>query len=179
MREPVAREASGSDAIGEAARRLDRALTRLEKSLAARGEGGGSDLFERDRSALAAELDSARARERALEEAAAAASEALGRAAAEVRLALGEDEGEDDGLPLEAEALEDEAGWEASQRDLLEDTGSKHAGSKPGPKDTGPKDTGDTAGADPSGKAAKATRADRTAADAEPARTEPHKDPAS
>lgn len=170
MREPVAREASGSDAIGEAARRLDRALTRLEKSLAARGEGGGSDLFERDRSALAAELDSARARERALEEAAAAASEALGRAAAEVRLALGEDEGEDDGQPIEAGALEDEAGWEASQRDLLEDTGLK---------DTGPKDTGDTAGADPSGKAVKATKADRTAADAGSSRTEPHKDPAS
>jgi hypothetical protein len=126
MREPVAREASGSDQIGEAARRLDRALTRLEKALAGRdpGAGGGSDLFERDRSELAAKLDAARARERALEEAAAAASDALGRAAAEVRLALGEDEPAD-------EAADEEAAHEASpgaapaatQGDLLGDNG--------------------------------------------------------
>jgi hypothetical protein len=120
MREPVAREASGSDQIGEAARRLDRALTRLEKALSGREPGAaapGADLFERDRSELAAKLDAARARERALEEAAAAASEALGRAAAEVRLALGEDE------PAEDEAAEDVAGGRPSQGDLLDHKG--------------------------------------------------------
>lgn len=147
MREPVAREASGSDQIGEAARRLDRALTRLEKALGGREVGAGADLFERDRSELAAKLDAARARERALEEAAAAASDALGRAAAEVRLALGEDEAAED--ETADETAEGGAGWEAPQEtqqgDLLEDKG-------------------EAAGAELSDKAAA------------PARSDPHKD---
>jgi hypothetical protein len=78
-----------------AIRRLDRALETLEAGVRARTERGASDpdLFtdpalEQDRARLAAELDAARARERALEEVAAEASAALGRAAAEVRAAL-------------------------------------------------------------------------------------------
>jgi Domain of unknown function (DUF4164) len=78
-------------ALDAAARRLDRAVGSLEARLTARIaalEGAGDDLFDRDRSELAAELDAARARERALEALAAEASAALGRAAAEVRAAL-------------------------------------------------------------------------------------------
>ena len=48
-------------------------------------------LFDQDRSRLAAELDAARARERALEEAGAQASQALGRAIEEIRAALGDE----------------------------------------------------------------------------------------
>jgi hypothetical protein len=91
-------EAEGS-ALDLAARRLERAIAMLESRMAekmavAGAEAGG--LFDQDRARLAAELDTARARERALEEAGAQASEALGRAIAEIRAALGE--------PVEAEA---------------------------------------------------------------------------
>ena len=78
-------------AFDAAARRLDRALASLEARLFARlaeAEGRGGDLFDHNRAQLAAELDAARARGRALEEVAAEASAALGRAAAEVRAAL-------------------------------------------------------------------------------------------
>ena len=76
--------------------RLERALSALEAGLAeqlARADHVGGDLFddtefEQDRTRLAAELDAARSREKALEEVAAEASAALGRAAAEVRAAL-------------------------------------------------------------------------------------------
>jgi len=85
-----------------AIRRLDQAMSTLEARLAARAareadENG--DLFaaagvsDEERSRLAAELDAARAREKALEEVAAEASAALGRAAAEVRAALAAGEG--------------------------------------------------------------------------------------
>jgi hypothetical protein len=77
--------------LDAAARRLDRALATLEARIANRLaslEQRGDDLFGEDRAQLAAELDAARARERALEEVAAEASAALGRAAAEVRAAL-------------------------------------------------------------------------------------------
>lgn len=91
-------EAEGS-ALDLAARRLERAVAMLESRMAekmavAGAEAGG--LFDQDRARLAAELDAARARERALEEAGAQASDALGRAIAEIRAALGE--------PAEAEA---------------------------------------------------------------------------
>jgi len=152
MREPVAREASGPDAIGEAARRLDRALTRVEKLLAARGTGGGSDLFDHDRSALAAELDAARARERALEEAASAASDALGRAAAEVRLALGEDD-------PELDVGDEGAGWEEPRREDVLEAEGETAGADH--KDSGAAGEGDTA------------------PDAEPDASQPQKDAAS
>jgi hypothetical protein len=71
--------------------RLDRALAALEARIAqrlAQSDARRDDLFDHDRAQLAAELDAARARERALEAVAAEASAALGRAAAEVRAAL-------------------------------------------------------------------------------------------
>lgn len=78
--------------LDAAIRRLDQAVTSLEArvqvrlaTLESRADG---DLFDQDRALLAAELDAARSRERALEELAAEASAALGRAAAEVRAAL-------------------------------------------------------------------------------------------
>lgn len=77
--------------LDAAIRRLDRAMSSLEARVAnklASLEQRGDDLFDQDRAHLAAELDAARARERALEEVAAEASAALGRAAAEVRAAL-------------------------------------------------------------------------------------------
>jgi hypothetical protein len=85
-------EAEGS-ALDLAARRLERAVAMLESRMAekmavAGAEAGG--LFDQDRARLATELDEARSRERALEEAGAQASEALGRAIAEIRAALGE-----------------------------------------------------------------------------------------
>lgn len=91
-------EAEGS-ALDLAARRLERAVAMLEGRMAGKmavagAEAGG--LFDQDRARLATELDAARARERALEEAGAQASEALGRAIEEIRAALGE--------PAEAEA---------------------------------------------------------------------------
>ncbi|MFN3521705.1 MAG: DUF4164 family protein [Phenylobacterium sp.] len=83
------REPSES-AIDQAARRLERALTRLEQKLAAQGGGQVSaGLFDQDAARLAEELEKARGREQALEEAGAAASAALGRAIDEIRAALG------------------------------------------------------------------------------------------
>ena len=77
--------------------------TEIGRMAVARSEGGrarlraweerSGDLFEEDRARLAADLDAAKARERALEEVAAEASAALGRAAAEVRAALAAGEG--------------------------------------------------------------------------------------
>ena len=84
-------EAEAMSAMDAAIRRLDRAVGSLEARLSARLaalDGTDGDLFDRDRAELAAELDAARARERALEQVAAEASAALGRAAAEVRAAL-------------------------------------------------------------------------------------------
>lgn len=86
-------EVEGS-ALDLAVRRLERAMAMLESRMSdkmaeAGAEAGG--LFDQDRSRLAAELDAARARERALEEAGAQASQALGRAIEEIRAALGDD----------------------------------------------------------------------------------------
>lgn len=81
-------------ALDLAARRLERALAMLENRMSERVAEAGAEaggLFDQDRSRLAAELDAARAREKALEEAGAQASEALGRAIAEIRAALGPD----------------------------------------------------------------------------------------
>jgi hypothetical protein len=77
--------------LDAALRRLDRAVASLEARLSARLsdlEARGDDLFSQDRAQLAAELDAARAREKALESVAAEASAARGRAAAEGRAAL-------------------------------------------------------------------------------------------
>jgi hypothetical protein len=82
---------SGDSALDAAARRLERAVAMLEQRLGERLKAAGAEaggLFDRDRARLAAELDEARARERALEEAGAEASAALGRAIAEIRTAL-------------------------------------------------------------------------------------------
>ena len=85
-------DASGAGtALDAAIRRLDHAIGGLEARLTSRIEAlkaHDSDLFDHDRSQLAADLDAARAREKALEQVAAEASAALGRAAAEVRAAL-------------------------------------------------------------------------------------------
>jgi hypothetical protein len=82
------------DATTLAVRRLEQALAALERKFAARAAAYDreDDLFEGDRARLAAELDAARAREKALESVAAEASAALGRAAAEVRAALSAEE---------------------------------------------------------------------------------------
>jgi hypothetical protein len=85
----MSQEPAPETALEMAAKRLDRAVSLLERKLT-RG-GGSSDpggLFQEDRSRLAAELDQARARERALEEAGAEASAAFGRAIAEIEAAL-------------------------------------------------------------------------------------------
>lgn len=85
-------ESEGS-ALDLAARRLERALGMLEQRMGERVREAGAEvggLFDADRARLAAELDAARARERALEEAGAQASEALGRAIEEIRAALGD-----------------------------------------------------------------------------------------
>jgi predicted nucleic acid-binding Zn-ribbon protein len=77
--------------LGQASARLERAISALEgriKAMRAQSARGEGDLFDQDRSRLADDLDGARARERALEEAAAEASAALGRAADEVRAIL-------------------------------------------------------------------------------------------
>ena len=86
----------GAAALDAAIQRLDTAMKALEAKIAARLAGDaerGGDLFESDRTRLSAELDAARARERALQEVASEASAALGRAAAEVRAALSAEEG--------------------------------------------------------------------------------------
>jgi hypothetical protein len=83
---------AGESALDLAAKRLDRALQMLEQRVTERLKGGAGaesgGLFDQDRARLAAELDEARAREKALEEAGAEASAALGRAILEIRAAL-------------------------------------------------------------------------------------------
>jgi hypothetical protein len=82
---------SGENAIELAAKRLERAVFLLEQRLAERLKTAGAEaggLFDQDRAKLATELDEARARERALEEAGAEASAALGRAIREIKGAL-------------------------------------------------------------------------------------------
>ncbi|MBS0296693.1 MAG: DUF4164 family protein [Proteobacteria bacterium] len=74
-----------------AAQRLEKAVGALEarlRAMKAQGQSGEGSLFDQDRSRLADDLDAARAREKALESAAAEASAALGRAAEEVRAIL-------------------------------------------------------------------------------------------
>ena len=60
----------------------------VQRVTEAGAQAGG--LLDQDRAKLAADLDAARGRERALEEAGAQASVALARAIAEIRAALGE-----------------------------------------------------------------------------------------
>lgn len=94
-------------ALDLAVRRLERAVSQLEQRLAAKaaetrralaaasaGVGAPSEpgLFDDDeRARLVADLEAAREREKALEEAGEQASVALGRAIAEIRAALGDE----------------------------------------------------------------------------------------
>jgi hypothetical protein len=94
-----------TSALDLAARRLERAVAQLEHRLAAQAARpavpsavqtaptGAGDLFDGEALRLKAELDAARERERALEEAGEQASLALGKAIAEIRAALGDDPG--------------------------------------------------------------------------------------
>ena len=103
-------EGGETDPLSAAMERLDQAVGALERQVAVRAAAHDTalaearaardapteeedDLFDNDRTRLAAELEAAHARERALEEIAAEASAALGRAAAEVRAALSAEEG--------------------------------------------------------------------------------------
>ena len=93
------------NALELAARRLERAVSQLEQKLAAEraarpvasaaGAAESADLFDAEAESkaarLALDLEAARAREKALEEAGEQASEALGRAIAEIRAALGDE----------------------------------------------------------------------------------------
>ena len=110
-----------TSALDLAARRLERAVAQLEQRLAVRSaqpapaaSARGGDLFDGEAARLKAELDAARERERALEEAGAQASVALGRAIAEIRAALGDegpvndDHPADDDLSDETDELFDD-----------------------------------------------------------------------
>jgi len=107
-----------TSALDLAARRLERAVTQLEQRLAARAtvavasatasSASSSDLFDGEAARLKVELDAARERERALEEAGAQASVALGRAIAEIRAALGDEGPVNDDHPSDEFAPADE-----------------------------------------------------------------------
>jgi hypothetical protein len=109
----MTREIGEGGPLDRAVHRLDRALAKLEVrvgALVSEAEGHNGGLFDQDRAKLAAELDAARSRERALEEAGAEASQALGRAIDEIHAALGADvEASDDaGIDDDPDAPSDE-----------------------------------------------------------------------
>ena len=82
---------AGPSALDLAILRLDRAVVGLEQrmeGLIGRASTVSTDLFEEDRSQLAADLDAARARERELVAAGREASQALGQALADIEVAL-------------------------------------------------------------------------------------------
>jgi hypothetical protein len=93
-------------------------VAQLEQRLAARAavavasatasSASSSDLFDGEAARLKAELDAARERERALEDAGAQASAALGRAIAEIRAALGDEGPVNDDHPEDDCDLSDE-----------------------------------------------------------------------
>lgn len=84
-----------TSALDLAVRRLERAVAQLEQRLAARASRAAAVVavapIDSEAARLKAELDAARERERALEDAGAQASIALGRAIAEIRAALGDE----------------------------------------------------------------------------------------
>ena len=117
------------NALELAARRLERAVSQLEQKIAAEraarpavaaSASGEPGLFDADVEAeskaarLALDLEAARAREKALEEAGEQASEALGRAIAEIRAALG-----DESLITEGVHDDDEDEEDAEEGDLF------------------------------------------------------------
>ena len=88
---PQAVTADGEAPLEAAIKRLEHALAVLDgqvNALSGRADGAAGGLFDQDRSQLASELDAARARERALEDAGASAAQALDRAIGAVRQAL-------------------------------------------------------------------------------------------
>jgi hypothetical protein len=90
----MSEEPSREQRIDRAVRRLDRAATLLGQRITRRiaeAEAQGGSLIDEDRARLAAELDAASSRERALEAAGAEASQALANAIAELQAAVGED----------------------------------------------------------------------------------------
>lgn len=114
------------NALELAARRLERAVAQLEQKLGAEraarpvatetsAPGGLFDAAAESKAArLAVDLQAARAREKALEEAGEQASEALGRAIAEIRAALGDEslitEGVHDDEDEDGDALDEDQG---------------------------------------------------------------------
>lgn len=124
------------NALELAARRLERAVSQLEQkitaertarlaafsaaaaaaSAASAGSGDDPSLFDAEAQALAEskaarlalDLEAARAREKALEEAGEQASEALGRAIAEIRAALGDESLITEGVHDDEDDLGDE-----------------------------------------------------------------------
>ncbi|MFZ0269554.1 hypothetical protein [Caulobacter sp.] len=116
------------NALELAARRLERAVSQLEQKItaertarlaafsaaasaasAASGDPGLFDVEAESKAArLALDLEAARAREKALEEAGEQASEALGRAIAEIRAALGDESLITEGVHDDEEDLGDE-----------------------------------------------------------------------
>ena len=101
-------EPGARGALDAAVQRLERAVGQLDLrigGLLTQAGGANTDLFEQDRARLAAELDAARGRERALEAAGQEASAALGRAIADIRAALGDES--------ELEAIDEDISEEA------------------------------------------------------------------
>ena len=117
------------NALELAARRLERAVSQLEQKITAErtarlaafsaaataasgassGDPGLFDVEAESKAArLALDLEAARAREKALEEAGEQASEALGRAIAEIRAALGDESLITEGVHDDEEDLGDE-----------------------------------------------------------------------
>ena len=115
-------------ALDLAVRRLERAVSQLEQRLAAKAaeaarapapaepslfpEAFGDD----ERARLVADLEAAREREKALEEAGEQASAALGRAIAEIRSALG-----DEGVANDDHEHDGHANAPAQDEDLFDD----------------------------------------------------------
>ncbi|MBO9547633.1 hypothetical protein [Caulobacter sp.] len=119
-------------ALDLAVRRLERAMASLEQRLAAKAAeasrtpvsvatsaepGLFPEVFgDQERARLIADLDAARERERALEEAGEQASAALGRAIAEIRSALG-----DEAVANDDHEHDDEVGAPDQDQDLFDD----------------------------------------------------------
>nr|WP_295109116.1 DUF4164 family protein [uncultured Caulobacter sp.] len=115
-------------ALDLAVRRLERAMASLEQRLAAKAAEAARasapavtlaepGLFDhQERARLIADLDAAREREKALEEAGEQASAALGRAIAEIRSALG-----DEAVANDDHEHDDDVGLSDQDRDLFDD----------------------------------------------------------
>lgn len=115
-------------ALDLAVRRLERAVASLEQRLAAKAAepvrasapaltSSAPSLFDdQERARLIADLEAAREREKALEEAGEQASAALGRAIAEIRSALG-----DEAVANDDHEHDDDVGASDQDQDLFDD----------------------------------------------------------